>query len=104
MKTIEIKELGYKFDKELSFKDKSWEEILKLKPKNKEFITKEDVDFIMENENLKIALGMNNTWEFIKPYWGYSVARLNAGSGWALLSCDWSPSNSNEGLGVRFKE
>ena len=47
MKTIEIKKLGYKFDKELSFKGKSWEEILKLKPKNKEFITIEDVNFIM---------------------------------------------------------
>ena len=112
MKKLEIKELGYKFDMNLSFKGKSWEEIVKLKPENKKFITIEDVNFIMERnvnfimerKELKITLGMDNTWEFIEPYWGYSVAWLDADSDMVILGCSRNPSSSGGGLGVRFKE
>jgi len=105
MKTIKIKKLGIEVETETHDKGKLLEEI-KI-PKGWRLLKINEIIFLHNNLKYKKQLNMKDTWEYFEQPLNLNkqnnyISWFRANSGRAYFNCDWYPSNSDAGLGVRF--
>ena len=108
---ISIPDTNYEVTKDVLYKGKTYNEIMKLKKPEEELLTLKMIGIICENQELLKQFKMdssstNDDFFFKQPFpqneqRGY-VARFIAGSDYAILGCYWGAGGSNSVLGVRF--
>lgn len=104
-KTLKIAKLGIEVETRAHDGGKKLSEI--QIPKGWRLLRVNEVIALHNDKKLRKQLGMENTWEFIEQPFEFNkekgyVARWNAGSGWAGLSCSCDVQDSDPGLRVRF--
>ena len=108
---ISIPETNYEVTKDVLYKGKSYDEIMKLKKLEEELLTLKMIGIICENPQLIKELKMDSSstkddFFFKQPFpqnqeKGY-VARFYTYSDCAYLNCFWYSDYSYSTLGVRF--
>lgn len=108
---ISIPETDLEVTKNVLYKGKSYNEIMKLKKPEEELLTLKIIGIICENPTLLKELKMDSSstkddFFFKQPFpqneaRGY-VARFDAGSDCAILNCGGVSGISDSSLGVRF--
>lgn len=93
MKTKKYKKLGIEVTETLHY-GKSFEEVMKLRPKGWRLLTGEEAYKIWVKEKF-------TDWFFVEIE-GFDVAWLGASSGGAVLGGDGGPRGADSGLGVRW--
>ncbi len=108
---IKIPETDYEVTKQVLHKDKSYDEIMKLKKPEEELLTLKMIGIICEHPDLIKELKMdssstNDDFFFKQPFPQNEkigrVARFYADSDYAGLGCDGDSDDSDSNLGVRF--
>jgi len=107
---LKVPELDKEIEIEVTYKNKSYNDIIKLGIKEEEFLTIQECIFLANHKEYSKILKMDGSSSkddfFIQQPFdinrkkGY-VAWFEAGSGGANLYCNWIPSGSDTGLGVR---
>jgi len=108
---VSIPGINYEVTKEVLYKGKTYNEIMKLKKPEEELLTLKIIGIICEHPDLLKELKMdssstNDDFFFKQPFPQNGeqgrVARFYAGSVYADLGCGNGSDYSDSGLGVRF--